>query len=414
MTEHNEDRLLTLDEARARLLALLPRLSQTECVATEQAAGRTLAEPVVAPVDVPPAAVSLLDGYAVAAGDLPDPFPAEGVSLPVGQVIFAGQVGRPLEPGEAARIFTGAPLPEGADAVVAQEAVTAADAHSVTLHRRLAVGESLRPRAADVQRGQAVFSPGLRLHPGHVAQLASLGLASVAVTRRPRVAVFTTGDELVVPGGTLAPGQIFNANHAFLLSALAGQSAEVIDLGQLPDDPDQLADQLARASEQADLVLTSGGVSVGEADHLRTVVAQLGSLDSWRVFLKPGKPLAFGSVNGTPFIGLPGNPVSTFVTFYLFVLPALRHMAGALDCLPRALPLPADFTLDDPGDRPEFMRVRMVTRPDGRVVLERFANQNSGIVSSLSWADALARVPEHTVVRPGDLLECLCFAELFS
>ena len=386
----------TIDRAQRRLIECLPRVVGTEFVPLAQALGRFLAQTIHASLDVPSTAVSLFDGYALSAPTRDDEVRA------VAGLSFAGDAPQVLPGADAAwRIFTGAALPYGSNAVIAQESVTLRADGKIVLHESLGAGAGVRQQGADTQKGQCVLSAGIRLEAAHLALLASVGVAGVSVVRLPRVALFTTGDELVEPGCALPAGKIFNANHTLLRAALARLSVEVLDLGTLPDEPAAIRSALLRAAAEADLVLTSGGVSVGDADLVRQVVADIGAIDTWRVYLKPGKPLAFGRVGTTPFIGLPGNPVSTFVTFFLFVRPALRHLMGADPEIDRpALRLPLAQAVAG-GDRPEFIRVKRVRANTGQTQLQVFANQNSGLLSSIAWADGVALIPADCALDEG-------------
>jgi len=400
----------SLPRAQARLIESIASsalIDTTERVPLAQATGRVLADDVVAPVDVPPAAVSLFDGYALAAPA------AIGDRLPVVGIQYAGDAPTELQPGTAMRIFTGAVVPAGADAVIAQEfAERAEGSDDIETREEMRAGAGIRPQGADSRAGERILTRGTRLGVGHVGLLGSVGQARVAVIRRPRVALFTTGDELVEPGRQLSPGKIFNANHAMLQVALERLGVEVLDLGCLADDADVLTTALRSASEQADVVLTSGGVSVGEADLVRKVVDSLGAIDHWRVFLKPGKPLAYGHIDGTPFIGLPGNPMATLVTFGLFVRPALLAMQGADPQINRAPPsVPVDFAMTG-GDRPEFIRVRRIDR-NGQTRLEKYADQGSGLLGSAAWADGVALVSPGAKLAPGDAIDYFPLAEWF-
>lgn len=393
----------SLSQAQARLIDSLTPIDGIESVSLVEACGRVLAADVVAPVDVPPADVSLFDGYALAAPV------TMGDRLPVVGEQYAGDGPTQLEAGAAMRIFTGAVVPAGANAVIAQEFADRTG-DEILIQEALEPGAGIRRQGADSRTGATVLHRGERLGVGHIGLLGSVGQAEVSVIRRPRVALFTTGDELVEPGQPLPPGKIFNANHAMLRVALERLGAEVLDLGRLADNADVLTEALTQAASKADLVLTSGGVSVGEADLVRGVVERLGGIDHWRVFLKPGKPLAYGRIGSTPFIGLPGNPVSTFVTYCLFVRPALLTLQGADAGVARpAVRVPVDFAHRG-GDRPEFIRVRR-DACDGEPRLSRFSDQNSGLLSSIAWADGVALVPPETELHPGDVLEYFPFAE---
>ncbi len=394
----------SLLSAQRRLLAQMPTLTAQDILPLLAAEGRILAGDVRATVDVPPAAVSLFDGYALQAPA------AVGLHGAVLGTSFAGEAPGVL-PNLAGfwRIFTGAVLPEGANAVVAQESTACDSADQVVLNEAMKPGAGVRPQGADSRCGAVVLAAGHRLDPGALALLASVGVAEVAVVRRPRVAVFTTGDELVPPGMPLPFGKIYNANHPLLCAALTRLGAEVVDMGVLPDDLAAIQSALSAQAGQVDLLLTSGGVSVGDADLVRAAVASLGVIDAWRVFLKPGKPLAYGRVGTTPFIGLPGNPVSTFVTFQLFVRPALRAMQGAdagLDLPPVQLPLAEAWRS---GDRPEFVRVRRVRAAAGETALAVFPNQNSGLLSSLAWADGVALIPPDVPLPAGAMVDYFPF-----
>lgn len=395
--------LESLAHTQRRLVDQIRPLDTSEPVALAQALGRFLASAVCAPVDVPPQDVSLYDGYAF------DGSAEIGTHKTVLGLSFAGDAPPPLQLGTAMRIFTGSILPAGASTVVAQESIVSMEQGGIQFKAQVVEGAGIRPRGADSRAGTLILAAGTRLDAPQLGLLASVGVATVSVVRRPRVAVFTTGSELVAPGTPLSPGKIYNANHPVLIAALSRLGVDILDLGCLPDQEAALRAALAQAATQADLVLTSGGVSVGDADLVRSVVESLGRIDQWRVFLKPGKPLAFGQIAGTPFIGLPGNPVSTFVTFFLFVRPVLRVLMGGdpeIDRPPVQLPLAAAWSA---GDRPEFVRVRRVPGRDGKTHLALFENQNSGLLSSIAWADGVALMPADRALRAGELVDYFSF-----
>jgi molybdopterin molybdotransferase len=410
--------LLSLDEALSRLLEAiepLPR-SEVETVSTFDALHRVLAEDVRASVDVPPADNTSMDGYALRAADVP----VEGTLLPVGLRIPAGQAPTPLAPGQAARIFTGAQVPPGADAVVMQEQCEAADGQ-VKVNTVPEAGQWIRRRGEDVQAGSVVLCAGAWLDAQKLGLAASVGAGRLEVVRRPRVALFSTGDELVMPGSLppeqLPPGAIFNSNRYTLSALIRASGGECTDLGIVPDRLDATRAALREAAAGHDLILTSGGVSVGEEDHLRPAVLAEGRLDLWQVAMKPGKPLAFGQVRRrdvagghTAFIGLPGNPVSSFVTFLLAVRPVLRRMMGATTDLPRPYRLRADFDGPKPDKRREFLRARR----NAEGGLDIFANQSSGVLTSAVWGDGLIDMPPGQAIRRGDIVSFLPFADFFG
>jgi molybdopterin molybdotransferase len=414
--------LMPLDEALARLVAVASqrRLTESESVATGTALGRVLAEPVISGLDVPPADNSSMDGYAVRAADITSP----DALLPVRQRIAAGAVGVPLQPGTAARIFTGAQIPPGADTVIMQEHVELIAAEGEVpaqirwrdpMPEPVQAGQWVRRRGEDVQRGSTVLLPGARLTPQALGLAASVGAAHLHVLRRPRVALFSTGDELVMPGDPLPPGAIYNSNRFTLRALLEAAACVVDDLGIVPDRLDATRAALRRAAQGNDLIITSGGVSVGEEDHLKPAVQAEGRLDLWQMAIKPGKPLAFGAVRREPtqagealFMGLPGNPVSSFVTFLLAVAPVLRALQGMPAAWPAAQTLRADFEWPRPDKRREFLRVRL--NADGG--LDLFPNQSSGVLTSAVWGDGLVDNPPGQAIALGDRVKFLLFASL--
>ncbi|OHC71939.1 MAG: molybdopterin molybdenumtransferase MoeA [Rhodocyclales bacterium RIFCSPLOWO2_02_FULL_63_24] len=399
--------MLTFEEALARLLAGASPVHETETVATQAAAGRILAQGVRSTIDVPPLDNTSMDGYALRCADVP----LAGTPLQVAQRIAAGSVGHLLAPGTAARIFTGAPLPAGADAVVMQE-LCAVAGDTVTVNHVPHSGEWIRRRGEDIAAGAEVLAAGTRLSAAHVGVAASVGAASLTVFRRLRVALFSTGDELAMPGEALKPGGIYNSNRYTLRALLEGAGCVVEDCGIVPDRRDATREALRRAAAGNDLILTSGGVSVGEEDHVKPAVEAEGSLDLWKIAIKPGKPLAFGTVrrgagSAAAFIGLPGNPVSSFVTFLMLVRPFILKAQGASAVTPRAQALRADFACKgDP--RREFLRAR-INDAGG---LELFANQSSGVLTSCTWADGLIDNPPGQAVARGDMVRFLPFSEL--
>ncbi len=394
--------MLTVEQALETLLADAAPPDRPETVPLAAARGRVLAESVTADADIPGFDNSALDGYALRTGDLP----ATGGRLPVSQRIPAGTAAEPLAAGTAARIFTGAMVPPGADAVIAQECTTAGD-DSVLVPEPPAPGAAIRHAGHDIPAGRTVLEAGHRLRPQDIGLVASLGRAEVRVHRRLRAAVFTTGDELLEPGERPSPGRIFDANGPMLAALLDSVGVAVADLGRVPDTLEDTIETLERAAD-ADVILTTGGVSVGEEDHIRRAVERLGEIRAWRVRMKPGKPLAYGRVGDTPFLGLPGNPVSAFVTFGLFARPFLLACQGVRDTRPLVLPAIAGFS-HPAGERREYLRARL---QGGRLAL--YPNQNSGALSSTSWAEGLAVAPEERPVDPGDPVDFIPFAALLN
>ncbi len=401
--------MLSFEQARAQLLADARTVTGVEMLPTQSACGRVLAADQVSTIAVPPLDNSSMDGYALSCADVP----AVGTRLAVAQRIAAGSVGRRLLPGTAARIFTGAPLPAGADAIVMQE-LTSREGDAVTIDHLPAKGDWIRRAGEDIGRGDRLLAAGTRLLPQHLGLAASVGLAVLPVFRRLKVALFSTGDELVMPG-EIAPeqlpqGAIYNSNRYLLAGLLAQLGCELGDLGIVPDSLAATRAALRRAAQDHDLILTSGGVSVGEEDHIKPAVEAEGELDLWKIAIKPGKPLAFGRVAGAAFIGLPGNPVSSFVTFLMLVRPFILKSQGAAAGMlsPRPITLRADFDRERPDPRREFLRAR---RNDVGG-LELFANQSSGVLTSAAWSDGLIDNPPGAPIARGDQVSFLPFSEL--
>lgn len=402
--------MMTVDEALAWLLERAKPVAETEQVATQDALGRVLAPPLAALVSAPPLDNSAMDGYAVCLADLG---PSGDTTLPVSQRIPAGSVGQPLARGTAARIFTGAPVPPGADAVVMQEYCAEAGGR-VTVRRQPKAGENIRRAGEDFSAGAQVLAAGTRLGPQHMGLAAAAGHGRVTVFRRLKVAAFFTGDEIVMPGEALRPGQIYNSNRFTLHGLLAALGCEVIDLGIVPDNFDATVAVLRKAAQLADAVITSGGVSVGEEDHVKAAVEAVGKLTMWKVAMKPGKPLAFGELGKAFFLGLPGNPVSAFVTFCLFVRPFLLHCQGVQVVAPATFTLPAAFEWKKAGERREFARARLESGVHGEPVATLYPNQGSGALSSVAWADGLVELPEGETVEQGQKVKFIPFSELLS
>ncbi|MEO7391240.1 MAG: gephyrin-like molybdotransferase Glp [Ramlibacter sp.] len=399
-----------LDDALAALLGHAQALAGTEAVSTFDADGRVLAQDLVSALQVPPHDNSSMDGYAVRSCEIA----GEGVTLPISQRIPAGAAPDPLTPGSAARIFTGAPIPAGTDAVVMQEETESAGEQIVRILRVPAPGQWIRRSGEDVARGAVVLTRGQRLTPAALGLAASIGLDRLQVARRPRVALFSTGDELVMPGEVkpeaMKAGAIYNSNRFFLRALLLRLDCEVTDMGIVPDRREATLEALHRASVEHDLILTSGGVSVGEEDHIKPAVQQLGSLDLWQIAIKPGKPFAYGKVGTAHFIGLPGNPVSSFVTFLLLVRPFVLKLQGATELAPASMSLPAHFAWPRADTRREFLRVRR----NGRGGLDLFANQSSGVLTSAAWGDGLVDNPPGRSIANGDPVSFISLAELLA
>ena len=409
--------LKPLDTALAELLAQATLLPGADTVATFDADGRVLLHSATSPLQVPPQDNSAMDGYALRCADVAAP----GAVLPVSQRIAAGSAAAPLQPGTAARIFTGAPVPPGADAVLMQEDCEALPDGSVRANAVPQSGQWIRRAGEDITQGAVVLHAGTRLSPAELGLAASIGLAQLQVARRPRVALFSTGDELVMPGDVppaqMRPGAIYNSNRFFLRAMLLRLGCEVTDLGIVPDQREATIAALRSASSGHDLILTSGGVSVGEEDHIKPAVEALGELVLWQIAMKPGKPFAYGRIQrgeGTEgsahFMGLPGNPVSSFLTFALLVRPFLLRLQGVQDVAPKAVAVRADFTQPKADKRREFLRVRY----NAQGGLDGFANQSSGVLTSAVWGDGVVDNPAGQTIAPGDTVRFIPFAQLLS
>ena len=392
--------LLSVDEALAQMLAGARPLAEIEDVPTLAASGRVLARAQRSTMNVPPMDNSAMDGYAVRVAD--------GERLKVAQKIMAGSVGKPLEPGSAARIFTGAPIPPGADAVVMQEH-TSLEGDVVQLKKKPQPGEWIRRVGSDVSKGGEILAAGRRLAPQDTGLAASVGIKTLPVFRRLRLGLFFTGDELVMPGEPLAPGRIYNSNRFTLRGLGEAFGCELTDYGIVPDSLEATRAVLRRAAAECDVVVTSGGVSVGEADYVKPAVEAEGRLLMWKIAMKPGRPLAFGSIGQSFFIGLPGNPVSSFVTFLIFVRPFLLKTQGLKDVEPRAIRARADFDWPEPDARREFLRVKW----NAQGGLDLYHTQDSAVLTSTAWADGLVDNPAAQPIRRGDEVRFLPYAELY-
>jgi molybdopterin molybdotransferase len=394
--------LLPFDQAKERLLAGATPVSDIEDLDTAEAAGRALARDLVSPLTVPPFDNAAMDGYALRAADIPAP----GTPLPVSQRVAAGDVAQPLAPGSAARIFTGAQVPAGADTVVMQE-YCVAEGDGVIVNLCPPAGEHVRRAGSDLQAGQVILAAGSRLSAAALGLAASVGIARVPVFRRLRVAIFFTGSELLMPGQPLTPGHIYNSNRYVMRGFLQDLGAEVIDLGIIRDDRDATRQALRQAAAAADVIVTSGGMSEGDEDHVTAAVKAEGRIDVWKIAAKPGKPLAFGAVSSgsreAAFIGLPGNPVSVWAGMLTLVSPFLRRCQGYTALEPLGQRLRADFDYTVKGNRMEFVRVRR----NDRGGLDIYPTQDSAIISSAVWADGVASIPAGAAIRPGDLVDYL-------
>ena len=406
---HAPKPMLTMAEALAQMLAAARPVADIETVPTLEANGRVLAEAQVSGMNVPGQDNTQMDGYAVRAADCS----SGHAVLKVSQRIPAGHVGQPLQAGTAARIFTGALIPQGADAVVMQEQceVGGADGDTVIVRHTPKAGEWIRRAGEDITSGSTILPAGARLRSQELGLAASVGLATLPVRRKLRVAVFFTGDELTMPGEPLAPGAIYNSNRFTLRALLENLGCEITDFGIVPDTLDATRAVLRDCANGHDLIITSGGVSVGEEDHVKPAVEAEGRLTMWQIAIKPGKPLAFGEVGQAAFVGLPGNPVSSFITFLMFVRPFILRLQGVQGTVaPRAFTMRADFNLPKADRRNEFLRAR-INAGGG---LEPFRNQSSGVLTSTVWGDGVIDNPPNRTIAEGDLVRFIPFSELMS
>ncbi|NWB87943.1 MULTISPECIES: molybdopterin molybdotransferase MoeA [Pseudomonas] len=395
---------MPVEVALARLLELAEAapIREAQRVPLAQADGRVLAEDLISGLDLPPWPNSAMDGYALCLADW------QGEPLPVSQRIFAGQAPEPLQPGTCARIFTGAPVPAGADCVEMQENVEVLADGRVRFIEALVAEQNIRPQGQETTVGEVVLTAGTRLGPIEQGLAASLGCAELNVVRRVRVAVLSTGDELIEPGQPLGPGQIYNSNRVLLCSWLTRQGCEVLDAGILPDDLEATRQRLTQLGD-VDLILSTGGVSVGEADFLGIALREAGELELWKLAIKPGKPLTFGHFRGVPVIGLPGNPASTLVTFALLARPYLLRRQGVQEVRPLQFKVSAGFVWPKPGNRREYLRGRL---ENGRAIIYR--NQSSGVLRSAAWAEGLVEVLEESTLVEGDWVNFIPLSEVLG
>ena len=409
-TQQQNPALKPFEEALEMILSRAYAVDEVEMVRLTEAYGRVLARDIISKVTMPPWDNSAMDGYAVNTADLTGIDPR----LPVSQRIPAGIAAQPLDSGTAARIFTGAPIPADADAVVIQE-LCEQDGNEIIIRKIPQPGANIRRAGEDSREGEIALQAGIRLGPQHLGLAASVGFSQLPVYRRFRVALFSSGDELVNPGESLHPGQIYNSNEYTLRGLLQGIGCEIISLGIVEDTFEAACEALHSAAQQADLIMTSGGVSVGEEDHIKPAVEKLGRLDLWKVAIRPGKPLAFGQIDTTPFIGTPGNPVSLFVTFCLFARPFILKSQGVTESIiPSPIVARADFDRPRREKRREFARARLWMDEQGGTKLTLYHSRSSGVLSSLTWANGLAILPENRPIARGELIQFLRYDEILK
>lgn len=401
-----ETGLMSVEDALKRLTAGVGSVAVPEQVRLNDACGRVLAQDIKAEIDVPPHDNSAMDGYAFQSSDLT----AENKCLPIGLRVAAGDAQSTLEPGTAARIFTGAPVPFGADTVVMQESCRVSD-DKVEFQETHTPGANIRRKGEDISLGTTILTAGKRLQPQDIGLLASIGCADIPVYRKLRVGILSSGDELLEPGSPSQPGKIYNSNRYMLSALLTRWGYDVSDFGVVKDTLEDTLTALQEASALVDVIMTTGGVSVGEEDHIKSAVSALGELQLWRVAIKPGKPFAYGRIGNTVFIGLPGNPVSVMVTSMVLALPLLEKLQGKTESTNLIVQLPAWFSIDKPGKRDEFLRVRK-DRVDGVLGLKAYHQQSSGALSSASWSDGLAWIPKGLVVTKGQLVDYLPYESI--
>jgi len=395
--------MITVKQAQAQLIESLSCHQLTEVIAVDNALGRVVAQDVISSIMIPPNDNSAMDGFAINSEDLQG-FDSQK-TLIVSQRIPAGTAAEPLEKGTAARIFTGGMMPSGADAVVIQENCDYDSDDKVTIKKTVVSQENVRPAGQDIPVGKVVVIKGQRLNAIDLSLITAVGKASVKVYKPLKVAVFSTGDELAEPGDELKPGQIYNSNRTFLIALCQQMGFEAVDIGTVEDTLDATKEALNKASASADFILSSGGVSVGDEDHVKPAVEALGSLDLWKVRMKPGKPVAFGQVNGVPFLGLPGNPVSSFVVFQLLAVPALQALQGQIVEFLRPFLVQAGFNKKITS-REEYIRVQLHQESsDGGWIATPYENSSSGVLTSLSWAHGLVRQEIDQEIQQGDSLD---------
>lgn len=398
----------TFDEALSYLVSQAKKTQKTETLPIQQALGKVLADPVVSGVNVPPHDNSQMDGYAINLLDL-----THEDTFHVSQSIPAGSEPAPLELGTVARIFTGAPIPAEANAVIMQEETEQVGDKVKITAETTRPGQNIRHTGEDIETGRVVFEKGHRLRAEDLGLIASIGIAEVSVYQPLKIATFTTGDELLEPDDAPEKGKIYNANRYVLAGAVPQLGFELIDLGRVKDTLEDTIEAMKQAAEVGDVVMTTGGVSVGEEDHIKPAIESLGKLDMWKVKMKPGKPLAFGDIQGTPFIGLPGNPVSAFATFNLFARPYLLRMQGVKEICITPLWLEAGFDWPKSNFRREFARAKLkVDETQSKTVVELFPNQGSGVLMSAVWAEGFAVIPEDTKITKGDKVAFYAFNDM--
>ena len=401
--------LLDFESARERLLDFAALPAQSVTVSLLEGHGRVLAQDITSPINVPGFDNSAMDGYALHIANIE----AQPEAFAVVQRIAAGQTGTPLAPDTAARIFTGAPIPAGCNVVVPQE-LTTEENGQIKLLKPVSLNQHIRRKGEDITENSVIFKAGQRLGPQHLAMLASIGVGTVPVYQSLKVGVFFTGDELTEPGQPLAPGAIYNSNRYAINALLKQLGCTVLDYGIIRDSAEATRDALARAASENDLIITCGGVSVGEEDHVKAAVLSQGSLDLWQISMKPGKPLAYGKIGQADFIGLPGNPVSSFVTFLLMARPFILKRMGVADHGLNYMTARAGFDWPRPDKRREFLRVRLERDTNEQNILRLWPNQGSGVMSSLAWADGLVDLAADTPVKQGDKVRYLSLSDLLN